>query len=437
MQRKAIIIGAAGRDFWNFLSFFKNNSKYKVVCFTAAQLPGIEKRVFPKELAGRLYKHDIPIFRENDLERLIDKFGVTDVFFSYSDVSHVKVMHLAARTMADGATFTLLGPEDTMIRSRKPVIAICATRTGAGKSPLTSYIADFLRKKRKRIGIIRHPMPYGDLRKQAVQRFARIYDIEKTDMTIEEKEDFERHVKKGFIVYAGVDYAKILKIAEKENDVIIWDGGNNDFPFYKTDLLFCVADSLRAGHELAYYPGEVNFRMADVIVITKSSREIKGAEEIHENARKVNPNATVVYGKLKIDIPRIKLKGKRALVIEDGPTITHGGMPYGAGYLAAKRLGTKIINPKRYAVGSTIETYRKYPHIKRVLPALGYTKKQIAELEETIRKSKADIVINGSPFDIKKIIKTEKRIINITYSFFDRDKSVIKLLNKFLRSKCR
>lgn len=433
--RKTIIAGAAGRDFHNFLTFFKDNPRYRVVCFTAAQLPGIERRKFPKELAGRLYKNDIPIYREEMLEELMEKFGVTDVFFSYSDVSHIEVMHLACRAMSKGATFSLLGPFDTMLKSRKPVIAVCAARTGSGKSPLTSYIAEFLGKNGMKAAIVRHPMPYGDLARQAVQKFARISDLEDAGLTIEEKEDFERHIRKGFAVYAGVDYPRIIRIAERESDVIIWDGGNNDYPFFEPDLLFCVTDSLRAGHELAYYPGEVNFRMADVIVITKGSENIKGARLVEENAKKVNPYAKVVHGELKLEIPELDIKGKKALVVEDGPTITHGGMPYGAGYLAAKMKGAKVTDPRVHAAGSILEAYRRYPHVGKVLPALGYTKRQVSELEKTINRSGAEIVINGSPFDIGKAIRTKKPIVNIGYSFSDRGGAVARVLGEFLHSK--
>jgi predicted GTPase len=430
-KRKAIIVGAAGRDFHNFLTFFRDNPVYEVVCFTAAQLPGIEKRAFPKSLAGKMYKKDIPIYREEMLEALIEKYCASDVFFSYSDARHVDVMHIAARALSKGASFTLLGPQDTMLKSSKPVIAVCAVRTGAGKSPLTSYIAETLRKKGKEVGIIRHPMPYGNLAKQAVQRFASLSDLEKTEMTIEEKEDYERHVKKGFRLYAGVDYARILKLAEKENDVIIWDGGNNDYPFIRPDLFFCVADSLRAGHELEYYPGEVNFRMADAIVITKGNG--KGTGVIENNAKFANPKAKVMRGELRLKMPNVPMKGKIVLVVDDGPTITHGGMPYGAGYIAAKQYGAKIIEPRAWAVGSIKETYAKYPHIGSVLPALGYTKQQVSELEKTINACDAEIIVNGSPFDIARVVNTKKTIVNVEYSFSDSGKAAEKAILRFLQ----
>ena len=349
------ILGAAGRDYHNFLTKYKDDSMYDVKFFTATQIPGIEQRSFPKQLAGRLYKKNIPIFLEEHLPRLIKKYKINDVVFSYSDICHEDVMHKASLALANGANFILLGGEDTMIKSKKKIISVCAVRTGSGKSQTTRRVAEILRKHGKKVVAIRHPMPYGNLLKQRVQRFATYSDFDKHNCTIEEREEYEAWIKKDMVIYAGVDYAAILKEAEKEADIILWDGGNNDLPFYKPDLHIVVADPHRAGHEICYHPGEANFRMADVIVINKVDTAPKsGVKSIEDNIKCFNPKATVVKAASKLTIAdenKINLKGKRALIVEDGPTLTHGGMKFGAGYIAAKNAGAKIVSPKKYAIG--------------------------------------------------------------------------------------
>lgn len=411
--RKVLILGAAGRDYHNFNMFFKDNSDYKVVGFTHTQLP-IKTKSYPKQLAGRLYKKDIPIYDESQLERIISRKNVDLVCFSYSDVAHEKVMHLASRSLAYGASFMLLGPKDVMLKSKKPVIAVCAVRTGAGKSPVTEYISKFLKRKGLKVGIIRHPMPYGaNLVKQNVQVFRKLADLDKNNCTIEEREDYERHIKNGFVVYAGIDYKKILKIAEKENDVIIWDGGNNDFPFIKPNVMITIADAMRAGHECLYFPGEVNFRMADIILINKWEHALKGTKIIKENVKRMNPHAKI----FKVSMSKkssASIKG-RVLVIEDGPTITHGGMPYGIGYLTASKHRCRIINARKYAVGVYKQVYKKYKHIKKVVPAIGYTWRQVSDLKQIIKQSNPDMVVSGTPTDLTKLLRLKIPIVRINY----------------------
>ncbi|MCK4319609.1 GTPase [Candidatus Micrarchaeota archaeon] len=434
-RKKVLILGAAGRDFHNFNLYFRGKKEFEVVGFTAAQIPGIGGRRYPKELAGKLYSKGIPIYEERDLEKLIKRHKIDSVVFSYSDVSHEHVMHLASRANAAGANFVLLGGEKTMLKSRKPVLAVCAVRTGAGKSPLTKYISRILKKSGKRVAIIRHPMPYGDLRKQEVQRFASIRDLKKAECTVEEREEYEGHIKNGFVVFAGVDYEKILRKAEKEADIILWDGGNNDLPFYESDLHIVVADALRPGHELKYYPGEANFRMADVIVINKVSGSKKGAGIIRKNAKEVNSKAKIFETDtiLSSDFEG-NLKGKRVLAIDDGPTITHGGMSYGAGYLYAKRKGAKLIEPRRFAVGSIKKAYSKYRHMGRVLPALGYSRKQLKELEKTIENAKPEVVVSGTPMDLRNVIKVNVPIVHVSYKIKERKGSMKRLVKEFILS---
>jgi len=432
MRRRVIILGAAGRDFHNFNVFFRNNKDYEVVCFTATQIPGIEGRKYPAKLAGELYPNGIPIYPESELETLIKKYDVHDVVFAYSDVSHEHVMHLAARAQAAGATFILQGPKDSMLKSKRPVIAVCAVRTGAGKSPLTRKIAEILRKNGKKFVVVRHPMPYGQLEKQEVERFEKLEDLKRYNCTIEEMEEYEHHIKNGTVVYAGVDYEKILKEAEKEAEVILWDGGNNDIPFYKPDLLFVVADALRAGHELSYYPGETNFRMADVIVVNKYSANKKGGEGIIKNAKMINPRAKVMKSDLEIAVEG-DVEGKKVLVVEDGPTVTHGGMAYGAGYVAAKNAHAKIIDPRKFAVGSIKETFEKYPHLKEVLPAMGYGERQMKELEETINKSNAEVVVIGTPIDLSRHLKVNKKCARVSYSIKEIEGSIEEEVEGFLK----
>ncbi len=411
------ILGAAGRDYHNFIVKYRDDKNYDVKFFTATQIPGIENRVFPKKLAGKFYAKDIPIFSEDKLAELIKKYKIDEVVFSYSDVSHVDVMHLASITIANGANFVLLGGDDIMIKSNKKIISVCAVRTGSGKSQTSRKVADILKTAGKKIVAVRHPMPYGDLEKQEVQRFAEYSDFEKNNCTIEEREEYEPWIEKGIPIYAGVDYVKILKMAEKEADVIIWDGGNNDLPFYKPDLHIVVVDPHRAGHELLYHPGEANFRMADVILINKiDSAPKEGIKIVKENIKKFNSKAIVVKAESILEISDAKsLRGKRVLVVEDGPTLTHGGMKFGAGYLAAKKNGARIVSPVRYAIGSIKKIYKKYDDLEFILPAMGYSKEQIKELETTINKTPCEVVVDGSPVNLSRILKINKPVVNVGY----------------------
>ena len=406
-KEKIIIMGAAGRDFHNFNVCFRDNPAYDVLAFTATQIPNIEGRMYPAALAGSLYPNGIPIFPEADLARLVKAHSVNQIIFAYSDVPHETVMHAASVALAAGSDFRLLGPRATMLQSSKPVVAICAVRTGSGKSQTTRAVALALRAMGKRIVVIRHPMPYGDLAQQAVQRFASYDDLLRHHTTIEEREEYEPHLARGMGVYAGVDYEKILRQAETEADIILCDGGNNDFPFYQPDLLIVVADPHRAGHELAYHPGETNFRMADVIVINKVDTAVPDdVNRVRENASVANPNALIVEAASPVFLDNpMAIRGKRVLVIEDGPTLTHGGMAYGAGVVAARKFGAReIVDPRPYAVGSIKETFAKYPHTGAVLPAMGYGERQIQELEETINAACVDLVLIATPVDLRRII---------------------------------
>jgi len=411
-------MGAAGRDFHNFNLFFRDNEDYEVVCFTAAQIPDIDGRRYPAELAGKLYPQGIPIYPEEELPDIISREKIDDVLFAYSDVSHEYVMHRASLVHSAGANFVLLGPKDTMLESSVPVVAVCAVRTGSGKSQTSRRVAGILKGMGKKVVVARHPMPYGDLRKQVWQRFATYDDLDKYHCTIEEREEYEPHINRGMIVYAGVDYGEILKRAEKEADIILWDGGNNDMPFYKPDLLIVVADPLRAGDELSYHPGESNLRMADVVVVNKvDTADYEDVCYLEENIRAVNPEAAIVEAAspFSVDDPQM-IAGKNVLVIEDGPTVTHGGMSYGVGYVAAMKFGAKqIIDPHEYAVGSIETTYKKYPATGEVLPAMGYSKKQIAELAETINRTPADVVVIGTPIDIRRVISFNKPAVRVRY----------------------
>jgi len=434
-MRKVLILGAAGRDFHNFNMFFRDNKAYQVIGFTATQIPNIANRTYPAELAGTLYPKGIPIFDENDLEALIEKHSVDEVYLSYSDVSHEYVMHLASRVQARGASFILLGPKETMLKSSKKVIAVTGVRTGAGKSPLSRALTLILKKKKGvRFVVIRHPMAYGDLNKQKVQRFASIEDMDKNECTIEEREEYEPHIKNGCIVYAGVDYGAILKEAEKEADVILWDGGNNDMPFIKPDLHFTVADAMRPGHEMLYYPGETNFRAADVIVINKASENPTDVLRIRKNIDKVNPKAEVIETDMELTPDKeIEMWGKKVIVIEDGPTVTHGGMKFGAGFEYASRVGAEIIDPKPHAVGSIKETYKKYDHMDSVVPAMGYYGKQIEDLAETINKSGAEMVVSGTPVDITRMLKVKIPVLHVRYDMKERVGSLEAVLDRFLK----
>lgn len=419
MQKtKVIIMGAAGRDFHNFNVYFRNNDAYEVVAFTATQIPGIECRSYPTELAGPNYPKGIPIYPEDDLPKLMKENDVSQVVFAYSDVSYDYVMHKASAVLANGADFRLMGPKTTMLKSKVPVISVCAVRTGSGKSQTSRQVAKILKNKGMRVTVIRHPMPYGDLRKQIWERFASYEDLSKYECTIEEREEYEPHIDNGIVVYAGVDYEKILREAEKESDMIVWDGGNNDLPFYKPDLHIVVADPHRAGHELAYYPGEANLRMADVIIINKvDTADPPKVNLVKENIKMVNPKATVLEAASPVTADRPELiKGKRILVIEDGPTLTHGNMPYGAGTIMAKNSGAgEIVDPKPYAIGSIKEAYRKYPHLGALLPALGYSGKQVAELKETIDKVPCDVVVIGTPIDLRRVMTISKPTVRVKY----------------------
>jgi predicted GTPase len=417
-MKKVIIMGAAGRDFHNFNTYFRNNPNYKVVAFTATQIPDIEGRSYPAALAGKLYPKGIPIYAEAELDDLIAKYKVDDVHFAYSDVSHEYVMDKASQVLAAGANFVLLGPCDTMVKSNRPVISVCAVRTGSGKSQTSRKVATILKDKGRKVAVIRHPMPYGDLVKQKVQRFATYADLDRHECTIEEREEYEPHIDRGIIVYAGVDYEAILRQAEKEADVILWDGGNNDFSFYKSDLEIVVVDPHRAGHELRYHPGETNFRRAQIIVVNKMDTARKeDIDLVMANIRRINPKAVIV----KANSPTIvsdggRITGRRVLVIEDGPTLTHGGMRYGAGIVAAQKYGAaEIVDPRPYAVGSIKKTFEKYNHLDNVLPAMGYGEKQCSELAETIENVPCDLVVSATPIDITRVIKVSKPILRVGY----------------------
>lgn len=415
---RTIIMGAAGRDFHNFNVYFRNNPDYEIVAFTATQIPEIEGRTYPVQLAGSLYPAGIPIYGENELERLTKEHAVEQVIFAYSDVPHEYVMHRASQVLATGADFRLMGKKATQLKSTKPVVSICAVRTGSGKSQTTRFVSKVLRDMGFKVAAVRHPMPYGDLVKQAVQRFAEYGDLEKHECTIEEREEYEPHLDNGVIVYAGIDYERILRQAEAEVDIVLWDGGNNDFPFYYPDLEIVVADPHRPNHEVTYHPGETNTRSADVVVINKvDTAGPEAVMKVRENIRQVNPQAVIIEAAspVFVDDPAA-IAGKRVLVIEDGPTLTHGEMAYGAGWMAARRYGAKeIIDPRPYAVGSIRATYQKYPTTGDVLPAMGYGDIQISELQETINKAPAELVLIGTPIDLSRVLKIEKPYQRIRY----------------------
>lgn len=417
-KQRVLIMGAAGRDFHNFNMVFRDNEDYEVVAFTATQIPNIEGRRYPPELAGKLYPEGISIYPESEMATLVRMLGVDQVIFAYSDVSHQYVMTKAATAVAAGADFRLMGPKDTMVASSKPVVAVCAVRTGSGKSQTTRYVGNALQSMGKKVVAVRHPMPYGDLVKQAVQRFASYEDLDRYETTIEEREEYEPHIDRGVIVYAGVDYEAILRRAEQEADVVLWDGGNNDLPFYKPDLHIVVADPHRAGHGMTYWPGSANFRMADVIVINKvDTADLQPISQVRDNAAAVNPAATIVEAAspIYVDDPAA-IRGKRVLVIEDGPTLTHGEMKYGAGIVAAKRFGAaEIIDPRPYTVGTITETFEKYPGIGTLLPAMGYGEEQIKDLEETIRRVPCDLVISATPIDLTRVAKIYHPVQRVRY----------------------
>ncbi|MGC8649154.1 MAG: cyclic 2,3-diphosphoglycerate synthase [Candidatus Micrarchaeia archaeon] len=431
-------MGAAGRDFHNFNVLFRDNSNYEVVAFTATQIPYIVNRVYPKELSGALYPKGIKIYDELELPSLIKKLKVDECVLSYSDLNFTTVMSKASLVNANGADFSLIAPEHTMLKSSKPVIAVCAVRTGSGKSQTTRYIASLLRSLNFKVVIIRHPMPYGLLKEQIVQRYSTLKDLDKYKATIEEREDYEPHIKNGFIVYAGVDYEKILRSAEKEADIILWDGGNNDAPFIKPDLLITVADPLRAGNELNYYPGEIVARLADILLVNKvNSASKEEVEVVTNNLHLINPKAKIFYADsiVKVDNPRL-ISGKRVLIIEDGPSITHGDMQFGAGTVAAKLYNAaEFVDAKKYAVGTIKDTFKKYPRLKIELPAMGYSPKQIKDLEATINNADCDSVVSATPTDLRRILNINKPLAQVTYELEPKGMGFADLINKFVKNK--
>ena len=436
-KKKVIIMGAAGRDFHNFNVCFRDNPEFEVVVFTAAQIPNIAGRQYPPSLAGKLYPRGIPIEPEQKLLSLIKDYQADEVVFSYSDVSHEYVMHKACLVNAAGAQFTLLGAKQTMVKGKKPVIAVCAVRTGCGKSPTARKVCEIVKEMGKRVVVVRHPMPYGDLARQRLQRFASYNDLKKHDCTIEEIEEYEPHLEQGTVVYAGVDYEAILSEAERETDVIVWDGGNNDTPFYLPDIFITLVDPHRPGHEVAYFPGETNLLLADVVIIGKEdTARPENITLVKEHVRQLNEKAVIVDATLPITTERPELiQGKRALVIEDGPTLTHGGMAYGAGMLAAKKFGAQeIVDPRPYAVGSIAVTLKQYTHIGKILPAMGYGLSQVEELRETIYRTPCDVVIIGTPIDLRKIIPLDKPSSRVRYSLCEISTPTLKeiLKNKLL-----
>lgn len=430
--KKVLIMGAAGRDFHNFNVYFRNNPDYKVVAFTATQIPNIEGRIYPPELAGNLYDEGIAIYPESELTSLIKKHKIDEVIFSYSDVPFEYVMTKGAVVNAAGASFKMLGSAQTMLESNKPVISVVAVRTGSGKSQTSRRILEILKTVKKKAVAIRHPMPYGNLKKQKVQRFAQISDLEKYDCTIEEMEEYEPHIARGNVIYAGIDYEAIIRQAEKEADVILWDGGNNDIPFYKSDLVITIVDPLRPGHELTYYPGLTNLLLADAVVINKvDSANSNNIQQVKKNILKMNPRARIIKAAspISLDSPDGSklIKGKRVLVIEDGPSLTHGEMKYGAGIIAAKKYKAKsIVDPREYAVKSIADVYRKYPEIGTLLPAMGYGEKQIRDLELTIDRTPCDTVIIATPIDLRRLIKISKPTVRVIYELKEIGKPNLK-----------
>jgi len=429
MSRKRIVImGAAGRDFHNYNCLFRDRSEYDVVAFTATQIPDIEDRVYPPELAGDLYPGGIPIRPEEELEKIVRSEKIDEVWFSYSDVPHTYVMDKASQVIGWGAHFGLCSAQRTMLASTKPVIAVTAVRTGVGKSQTSRYISRILRQMGLQVVAVRHPMPYGDLTQQICQRFSSYEDLDTHNCTIEEREEYEPHLDNGFVVYAGIDYERILRQAEQEADLILWDGGNNDTPFYAPDLHITLLDPHRPGHELTYYPGQTNFLISDMLIINKvETATAEGIETVLENCRQFNPEATVVQCRSAITVDKPELiEGKRALVIEDGPTLTHGGMSYGAGWFAAKNSGAaEIVDPTPYAVGSIKDTYESYPNARRILPAMGYGQEQVRELEATINATEADVVVEGTPINLQRILSVNKPIANVAYELEELEPGVI------------
>jgi predicted GTPase len=421
-RRRVVILGAAGRDFHNFNVLFRGRPEVEVVAFTAAQIPDIEGRVYPAALAGELYADGIPIVAEEELDRLLVVERIDEAWLSYSDLAHVDVMHLGSRVIAGGAHFVLASVRSTMLESSRPVVAITAVRTGVGKSQTTRYVSKLLEAMGRKVVAVRHPMPYGDLARQVCQRFASHADLDRHECTIEEREEYEPHIDRGSVVYAGIDYERILRAAEKEADVILWDGGNNDTPFFAPRLQITLVDPHRPGHESTYHPGETNVLLADLILVGKvNTAETADIESVEANCRRLNPRAAILRcaSEIRIADPEA-IRGKRVLVVEDGPTLTHGGMRYGAGWLAAKQAGAaEIVDPAPYAVGALAETYAKYPNARGILPAMGYGEEQIRDLEATIRATPADVVVEGTPIELARVLRSDKPIVNVTYELVE------------------
>jgi predicted GTPase len=427
---RVLVLGAAGRDFHTFNLVYRDRADAEVVAFTATQIPNIDGRVYPPELSGPHYPDGIPILPEDELESLIAEHRVDDVVFAYSDVTHEHVMHLASRALAAGASYRLVAPRETMLRSTKPVVAICAVRTGSGKSQTTRHVAALLRESGKKVAVLRHPMPYGDLARQAVQRFASYDDLDANDCTIEEREEYEPHLDEGNLVFAGIDYERILRAAEAEADVILWDGGNNDTPFIAPDLHVVVVDPHRPGHELRYHPGETNLRMADVCVVNKvDSATPEGIEAVLGSIAAANPRAQVVLAASPYEVEgdASSIAGKRVLAIEDGPTLTHGEMTYGAAVLAAQAHGAaELVDPRPFAVGSIAETFSTYPNVGTLLPAMGYGREQMDDLRETISRSDADVVLIGTPIDLRRLIELDKPALRVRYRLEERSETTLR-----------
>jgi predicted GTPase len=438
-QKKVIIMGAAGRDFHNFNVYFRNNSQYKVEAFTAFQIPGIAGRTYPPELAGEAYPQGIPIHDESELPALIERCRADEVVFAYSDVSHVDVMHRASLVNALGPDFRLMGSQATMLQSTKRVIAVCAVRTGCGKSQTSRSITELLRRRGKSVVIVRHPMPYGDLNAQRCQRFETLADLERYECTIEEMEEYESHIREGHVVYAGVDYEEILRQAEREADIVLWDGGNNDIPFYRPDLHIVVADPHRAGHELRYYPGETNLRMAQVVIINKVNTAAPAAvDEVIANVTRTNPHAAIIRAGSVVSAEREEaIRGKRVLVVEDGPTLTHGEMSFGAAHVAARQFGAAaIIDPRPFAVGTIRSVFEKYRHLTDILPAMGYGDQQVRDLQASIDAVPCDLVLVGTPFDLARLIKTKHPMMRVSYSLDQAATAALSgVLDRFLATK--
>ncbi len=425
---RVIIMGAAGRDFHDFNVYWKHRPNTEVVCFTAAQIPNIDGRIYPPQLSGPAYPRGIPIHTEDHLEALIRAHAVNTVTLAYSDLPHAFVMHQAARVNASGADFCLLGGAQTMLPAQKPVIAVCAVRTGCGKSQTSRRVSSILKDFRRKVAVVRHPMPYGDLARQICQRFATLDDLDRHECTIEEREEYEPHIQLGNVVFAGIDYAKILDQAQGEADVILWDGGNNDLPFYRPDLFITVTDPHRPGHEVGYYPGETNLRMADVVIINKvGTARAQDVDTVERNIRTANPDATILKAESPVTVDQPDaVRGKRVLVIEDGPTLTHGEMPYGAGHVAARQLGAaEIVDPRPYAQGSIKNTLQRYAHLTDILPAMGYGSAQIADLEQTINRTPCDLVMVATPIDLGRILKIDKPTVRVTYALQEHDPAVL------------